>query len=186
MAVPRGVTGSATASLAPVEPDHVDHLLAQWAEERPELPTGALAVAARVARLHRFLARTSARALTAFGLTEGEGNVLAALRRAGPPYALTPTELYRSLLLSSGAMTNRVDRLQDRGYVSREDDPEDRRRVLVRLTDEGREVIDAAMDAHVAALEEAIAAALPDDERDRLVGLLRRTLEAFEADDRDL
>lgn len=166
-----------------MEPDHVDHLLTQWAGERPELPTGALAVAARIARLHRFLARTSAEALTDFGLTEGEGNVLAALRRAGPPYALTPTALYRSLLLSSGAMTNRVDRLQERGLVIREDDPTDRRRVLVRLTDEGRAVIEAAMDAHVAALEAAVGDALSDEDRDELVVLLRRTLQRFEADD---
>lgn len=170
-----------------MEPDHVDHLLAQWAEERPELPTGALAVAARVARLHRFLARTSSEALTGFGLTEGEGNVLAALRRAGPPYALTPTALYRSLLLSSGAMTNRVDRLEDRGYVVREDDPKDRRRVLVRLTDEGRKAIDDAMDAHVAALEDAVSAALPDAQsRNDLVDLLRQALGYFEAGDEDV
>lgn len=170
-----------------MESDHVDHLLAQWADERPELPTGALAVAARVARLHRFLVRTSAEAMTGFGLTEGEGNVLAALRRAGPPYALTPTDLYRSLLLSSGAMTNRVDRLQERGFVVREDDPSDRRRVLVRLTEDGREVIEAAMDAHVAALEGAIDAALPEaEDRDLLVGLLRRTLLHFEADAADV
>ena len=174
-------------SLGGVGTDHVDHLLAQWADERPELPTGALAVAARVARLHRFLARTSAEAMTGFGLTEGEGNVLAALRRAGPPYALTPTELYRSLLLSSGAMTNRVDRLQERGFVAREDDPSDRRRVLVRLTDEGREVIEAAMDAHVAALEAALGAALPDaEDRAAMVELLRRTLLHFEAETADV
>lgn len=170
-----------------MESDHVDHLLAQWAEERPELSTGALAVAARIARLHRFLARTSAEALTGHGLSEGEGNVLAALRRAGPPYALTPTELYRSLLLSSGAMTNRVDRLQERGLVAREDDPADRRRVLVRLTDEGRELIDAAMDAHVGALEAALTEALPaQEQRDELVGLLRRALGHFEEGSADV
>lgn len=164
----------------------MDQLLGQWADERPELSTDALAIAARIARLHRFLARTSADALTDFGLSEGEGNVLAALRRAGPPYALTPTELYRSLLLSSGAMTNRVDRLQERGHVVREDDPEDRRRVLVRLTEEGREAIDAAMDAHVAALGQAVGAALPDQEdREQLVELLRSMLSAMEAEQPD-
>lgn len=170
-----------------MESDHVDHLLAQWADERPELPTGALAIAARVARLHRFLVRSSAEAMTGFGLTEGEGNVLAALRRAGPPYALTPTELYRSLLLSSGAMTNRVDRLEERGFVEREDDPSDRRRILVRLTEEGRQVIEAAMDAHVAALEGALDVALPhEQDRATLVELLRQTLRHFEADSADV
>lgn len=169
-----------------METDHVDHLLAQWADERPELSTDALAVAARAARLHRFLARTSTQALTSFGLNEGEGNVLAALRRAGAPYALTPTELYRSLLLSSGAMTNRIDRLQEQGYVVREDDPADRRRVLVRLTDEGRELIDRAMDAHVTALETTLASALPDrGEQEELVALLRRLLVHLEADPPD-
>jgi DNA-binding MarR family transcriptional regulator len=164
----------------PSPSDHVDHLLAQWADERPEFDTSALSVAARVARLERFLHRTSRSALDGFGLNEGEGNVLAALRRAGPPFALTPTELYRSLLLSSGAMTNRIDRLEEAGYVVRDRDPDDRRRVLVRLTDAGRELIDDAMDAHVDALSDVLTSALDDTERAELVGLLRKALVHFE------
>lgn len=162
--------------------DHVDDLLAQWAEERPDFDTSALTVAARVARLSRYLVRVSREALDRFGINEGEGNVLAALRRAGPPYALTPTELYRSLLLSSGAMTNRIDRLEQRGLVARERDPADRRRILVRLTDAGRELIDAAMDGHVGALDEQLSEALGAREREELAHLLRRALLHFEAE----
>ena len=122
-------------------------------------------------------------ALDAFGVNEGEGNVLAALRRAGPPYALTPTELYRSLLLSSGAMTNRIDRLEEQGYVARERDPDDRRRILVRLTDAGKDLIDRAMDSHVGALERELAEALTPEQRQELAGLLRTALTHFESDD---
>lgn len=161
--------------------DHVDHLLAQWAEERPEFDTAALTVAARVARLSRYLVRVSRQALEDFGINEGEGNVLAALRRAGPPYALTPTDLYRSLLLSSGAMTNRIDRLEQQGFVARERDPADRRRILVRLTDAGRELIDAAMDGHVGALDDELRLALDPAEREELARLLRTALLHFEA-----
>lgn len=163
--------------------DHVDHLLEQWAAERPSLDTGPLSVAARVVRLEVFLARTSQQALAAHGVNEGEGNVLAALRRSGPPYALTPTDLYRSLLLSSGAMTNRVDRLEEAGLVARERDPADRRRILVRLTDAGRERIDDAMDAHVGALDGALSVALTTSERDQLARLLRKALLHFEQQD---
>jgi len=165
-----------------VRQDHVDHLLDQWARERPSFDTRALTVAARVARLSRYLVRVSQGAMEEFGLTEGEGNVLAALRRAGPPYALTPTELYRSMLLSSGAMTNRIDRLEEQGLVARDRDPDDRRRTQVRLTDAGGELIDTAMDRHVGALARELERALPDAEREQLAALLRTALLHFEAD----
>lgn len=175
------MTADVTPSTDPPPGDHVDELLAQWAEERPEFDTSALAIGARVARLSRFLIRVSQTALDHFGVNEGEGNVLAALRRSGPPYALTPTELYRSLLLSSGAMTNRIDRLEEQGYVVRERDADDRRRILVRLTDSGRELIDRAMDAHVSALAAELETALGPDERDDLADLLRQALAHFES-----
>jgi DNA-binding MarR family transcriptional regulator len=162
--------------------DHVDELTDQWARERPDLDTSALRLSARILRLERFLSRRIHSDLDAVGLSEGEVNVLAALRRAGPPYELTPTELYRGLLLSSGAMTNRIDRLQDAGLVHRIPDDDDRRRTRVALTERGRETIDDAMDAHLRGLE-GLLGFLGDEDRDALEDLLRRVLCHLEATD---
>ncbi len=159
--------------------DHVDHLVEQWARERPDLPTDALAVAARILRLQRFLDDRVDASLVSSGLNRGEMNVLATLRRAGPPHELTPTELYQGLLLSSGAMTNRIDHLEERGYVRRTPDHQDRRRIRVALTATGREVIDTAMEQHVADLEQHLGF-LDPDEHQQLTRLLRRMLLEFE------
>jgi DNA-binding MarR family transcriptional regulator len=161
--------------------DHVDDLTDQWARERPELDTSALRLGARVLRLERFVARRVRADLEAVGLHDGEVNVLAALRRSGPPYELTPTELYQSLLVSSGAMTNRIDRLEQAGYVRRIPDVADRRRTRVALTERGRETIDAAMDTHLEGLE-ALFAPLDEDERRQLEDLLRRLLARLESE----
>lgn len=161
--------------------DHVDHIVEQWARERPELATGALAISARILRLQRFLDERVDASLTSSGLNRGEMNVLATLRRAGPPHELTPTELYQGLLLSSGAMTNRIDHLEERGYVRRTPDHRDRRRIRVALTATGRELIDTAMEQHVADLEQHLGF-LDPDEHDQLTRLLRRVLVEFERD----
>lgn len=166
-----------------MDTDHVDAILGQWAEQRPDMDTRALAVSARIVRLERFLGRATSDVVSRWGLNEGELNVLAALRRAGPPFALTPTELYRGLLLSSGAMTNRIDRLEQQGLVERRRDEEDRRRVLVVLTEAGRAVIDETMDANVAILAGTIGG-LDDDDHDTLTALLRRLLVRLEAGER--
>jgi DNA-binding MarR family transcriptional regulator len=162
--------------------DHVDDLTEQWARERPELDTSALRLSARIIRLERFLARRIQSDLDAVGLNDGEVNVLAALRRAGPPYQLTPTELYRGLLLSSGAMTNRLDRLEEAGLVQRSPDDDDRRRTRVALTERGRETIDEAMDAHIRGLD-GLLGFLSDEDRDALESLLRRVLAHLEDDE---
>jgi DNA-binding MarR family transcriptional regulator len=167
-----------------MRPDHVDSIVEQWARERPELPTDALAIAARVLRLQRFLDERVDDSLRAFGLNRGEMNVLATLRRSGPPYELTPTELYQGLLLSSGAMTNRLDHLEARGYVQRLPDQEDRRRIRVSLTPSGRELIDRALDLHVTEMESHLGFLAPD-ERTQLASLLRRVLVEFEHDAAD-
>lgn len=164
--------------------DHVDRIVEQWARERPELDTSGLRIGARVLRLQRYLDQTVAQAVSPFELQVGELNVLATLRRSGPPYQLTPTELYRGLLVSSGAMTNRLDRLEASDLITRTVDPDDRRRVQVALTVRGREVIDRAMDAHVASLDRALAG-IDDPQRDALEGLLRSLLVPLERD-RDL
>jgi DNA-binding MarR family transcriptional regulator len=168
-----------------MEQDHVDELTRQWAERRPELDLTALGVAARVLRLQRILERQVTEHLRPFDLREGEVNVLAALRRSAPPHELTPTALYRSLLLSSGAMTNRLDRLEEAGHVQRLADPADGRRVLVRLTAQGRETIDAAMDAHTSGLARLFSV-LSDEERTGLEDQLRRLLSRLEPDLGDL
>jgi len=159
--------------------DHVDAIVEQWAAERPELATGALALAARILRLQRFLDDRVDASLVSTGLNRGELNVLATLRRAGPPHELTPTQLYQGLLLSSGAMTNRIDHLEERGYVRRTPDLEDRRRIRVALTAAGRELIDTAIEQHVTDLE-AHLGFLDADDQAQLTQLLRRILIEFE------
>jgi DNA-binding MarR family transcriptional regulator len=161
--------------------DHVDHLIEQWVDVRPELDTRALRISGRVVRLQRFLDRRVGEVLARFGVTEGEINVLATLRRAGPPNELTPTELYRGLLLSSSAMTNRLDRLEERGLVERIPDAADRRKVRVALTDAGRELVDEAMDVHTAHMSEELGM-LSEAEREALETLLRRVLVELERD----
>ncbi len=164
-----------------MELDHVDRLLGQWAGECPHLDTSALAVSARVSRLHRFFDLRLSELLDRYALHEGEANVLAALRRAGAPHQLTPTELSRSLLISSGAMTNRLDRLEERGLIERIPDAVDGRKVQVALTPAGRDVIDEAMVAHTTDLEELLGF-LDEEARAALAGLLRCILLAFERD----
>jgi DNA-binding MarR family transcriptional regulator len=164
-----------------MEPDHVDRLLGQWAGECPHLDVSALAVSARISRLHRFLDLRLTELLDRYSLHQGEANVLAALRRSGPPYQLTPTALSRSLLISSGAMTNRLDRLEERGLIERIPDREDGRKVQVALTPAGRDLIDEAMVTHTEDLEQVFAF-VDDDAREQLGGLLRSMLLAFERD----
>ncbi|MEX1162240.1 MAG: MarR family transcriptional regulator [Nitriliruptor sp.] len=174
--------GPSTSGATDDTGDHVDHLLAQWSRERPELDTSVLRLVARLVRLTRYMDRDLVDHLAPWGLKDGEQNVLAALRRAGPPYELTPTELYRSLLVSSGAMTNRLDRLEAAGLIVRTPDAHDRRRTRVGLTDRGRETIDAALDAHVEALS-ATFAGLDVAEADALEDALRGILRRLEARD---
>ncbi len=162
-----------------MDSDHVDRIVEQWAEQRPELDTSGLRVAARAIRLQRYLDQAVSDAVRPFGLQVGELNVLATLRRSGPPFQLTPTQLYRGLLLSSGAMTNRLDRLEANHLITRTVDPDDRRRVQVALTVRGREIIDQAMDAHVSRLDEVLAG-IDDEQRTALEDLLRTLLVRLE------
>jgi len=133
--------------------DRIDRLLGQWLAERPELDCSGLDVVARVQDVARLLRRSEDDALEALDLKMFEYDVLSALRRQGRPYQLPATQLARESMLSSGAMTNRIDGLEERGLVAREPDPQDRRGVLVHLTEAGRELVDRAIEArlHVAA-----------------------------------
>jgi DNA-binding MarR family transcriptional regulator len=157
------------------ETDEVQWILEQWAVERPDLDVSAMGVFGRLSRAARLLDRSLADTFESYGLNGGEFDVLAALRRSGEPYSLTPTELYRSMMLSSAAMTNRIDRLEQRGLVSREPDPEDRRGVRIRLTAEGLELIEEAVTAHVDG-EERLLATLNAEEREHLAALLAKLM----------
>jgi DNA-binding MarR family transcriptional regulator len=152
--------------------DTIDEILDQWSAERPELDTAALGVVIRVMTLNRRFAREAARALEALGLELFEYDVLSALRRQGQPFALPATALARETDLSAGAMTNRIDRLEERGLVERQADQADRRSVIVRLTRTGKKVIDDAIRVRLDAAEENLRQ-LDARERERLAGLLR-------------
>jgi DNA-binding MarR family transcriptional regulator len=159
--------------------DHVDHILEQWSHQRPDLDVSPMGIIGRMSRLSRFLEHSIAEVLARHGLNEPQFAVLAALRRAGPPHCLSPTDLYNSLLVSSGAMTNRLRRLEVAGLVKRMPDPHDGRGLLVALTPRGHRVVDEAVDAHTAN-EHRLLAALTASDRELLADLLRRLLLQFE------
>ena len=156
--------------------DTVDHVQEQWAAERPELDTSAFAVIGRVSRLSRLIDRRLIENFEAHGL-DGDWmfDVMMTLRRAGEPYELTAGELVRQTMVTTGAMTNRVDRLEARGYVKRIADPSDRRVVLVRLTPEGKEIVDETAVAHYR-LERELLQGLTSRQRDKLAATMRSLL----------
>ena len=155
--------------------DDIDAILDQWSEERPELDTAPLGIVIRVMTLSRLFSREAARALEPLGLELWEYDVLSALRRQGRPFALAATRLARQTGLSSGAMTNRIDRLEARGYVSRKPDAEDRRSVIVKLTAAGRKVIDKAIHQRLDVARESLGE-LKAGERRELADLLRKVV----------
>ena len=159
--------------------DEVDRLVAAWRRERPDLDVAPLEVLSRVTRLARHLDRARRQAFADHALLGWEFDVLSALRRAGPPYELSPGRLLTETFVTSGTMTHRVDKLAARGLVTRRPDLADRRGVLVRLTDEGRDTVDAAL-ADLLARERTLLALLTGPERERVAHLLRTVLQAFE------
>jgi DNA-binding MarR family transcriptional regulator len=159
--------------------DEVDRLVAAWRRERPDLDVGPLEVLSRVSRLARHLDRARRTAFETHALEPWEFDVLAALRRAGDPYQLSPGALITQTLVTSGTMTNRIDRLETRTLVERLKDPDDRRGVLVRLTPEGRTRVDAAL-ADLLDQERDILSGLDHRERDDLASLLRRLTLPFD------
>ncbi len=166
-----------------MEFDTVDEVLDQWSEERPELDTAALGVVIRVMSLYRSFLREATRALEPLGLEMWEYDVLSALRRHGEPFRLSASRLARETGLSTGAMTNRIDRLEDRGLVERQPHASDRRRVMVRLTRQGKKVIDEAigyrLDAAVESLRELTA-----KQQAQLAVLLRKAVLSSETETR--
>jgi len=160
--------------------DEVDELVEAWHRERADLDLAPVEVFSRVGRLARLLDKARREAFSAHRIETWEFDVLSALRRAGDPYELSPGQLIRQTLVTSGTMTNRVDRLERRGLVGRSTDPHDRRGVIVRLTPEGQEAVDAAM-ADLLDRERTLLAELSAPDREQLAAMLRRLLSPFEA-----
>lgn len=153
--------------------DEVDRIVADWSRERPDVDFSPLQILSRVGRLSKHLDRSRRAAFAASGLEAWEFDVLAALRRAGAPYQLSPKALLQQTLVSSGTMTNRIDRLVDRRLVERHGDPHDGRGVLVVMTATGRERVDAAISGLVA-VEGELLEGLSRADQDRLATLLRK------------
>lgn len=155
--------------------DEIDRIVAEWNRERPDLDVSPTHTLQRITRLSLLQGASFARVFARYGVSFGEYLVLAALRRAGPPYRMNPTALLNAVILSSGAMTNRLDRLEAMALVERLPDPADRRGRLVALTERGRELVDAAAVDHVEG-EQRLLSGLDADEREQLAGLLRKLL----------
>ncbi|UGQ12884.1 MarR family transcriptional regulator [Yinghuangia sp. ASG 101] len=155
--------------------DSVDWRLNQWRTERPDVDPSPMGVVARIQRACRLLERELRDNFAAHGLQLWEFDVLGTLRRSGPPYQLTAGQLVDSSMVTSGAITNRIDRLVARDLVTREVDPHNRRSVLITLTEAGRELIDTAVVDHVD-LEARLLAKLSARDQDHLAGLLRKLL----------
>jgi DNA-binding MarR family transcriptional regulator len=159
--------------------DAVDELVAEWRRERPDLDVSPLEVMSRVSRLARHLERARRDAFAAHRLEQWSFDVLAALRRSGAPYELAPRELLLRTLVTSGAMTNRIDRLEAEHLVERRPDPDDRRSVLVRLSTAGAVRVDACL-SQLLVHEHSILATLTVPQREALGDLLRRLLSPFD------
>jgi DNA-binding MarR family transcriptional regulator len=161
--------------------DRIDEIIAEWRRERPDLDPSAKEVVGRLVRLGDLCQRAYDEAFQPLGLSGADYGILAPLRRAGAPFELTPTELARRTLMTSGGMTSALDRLERRGLLGRRANPNDRRGSLVRLTSQGLELIDAAMAVH-ADVEHRLVDSLGDTERTRLASGLRRLLLAIDGE----
>ena len=155
--------------------DEVDELVQAWRRERTDLDLAPVEVFSRISRLARLLDRARRDAFTAHEIEPWEFDVLAALRRTGKPYRLSPGQLLRETMVTSGTMTNRIDRLSERGLVERSPDPHDRRGVLVGLTAAGKRAVDGAFETLLAS-ERELLAELSSAERRDLAGLLKRLM----------
>src|ERR1700675_2418712 len=158
-----------------MQDDLTDRVLGGWQGARPELEVGALQVTGRLSRIGPLLAKRQESVFGRFGLNRGEAGALSALRIAGPPHRLSPTRLARGLMLSSAGVTGRIDRLERRGLVRRLPDPDDRRGVIIELTDQGLEVVDAAV-AAIAISDRQLLERLDAEEIARLEAILRKLL----------
>jgi len=163
--------------IASMERDTVDRIVAQWQEVRPDIDSSPIEVIGRVSRLSRLVDRRLEENFARHDLASWMYDVLATLRRSGPPYELTAGDLVRQTMVTTGAITNRIDRLEHRGFVERAS-TDDRRKVIVRLTPAGLAMVDEVVHGHLA-LEQEILDALTPRQQAELVKLLRTTLLAL-------
>jgi DNA-binding MarR family transcriptional regulator len=161
----------------PREHDAVDRIIGQWEAVRPEIDSIPIGVIGRVSRLSRLVDRRLAENFSRHGIESWMYDVLATLRRSGEPFALTAGELVRQTMVTTGAITNRIDRLEQRGLVERAG-ADDRRKVIVRLTQQGVDLVDEVVVTHMATEREILAALSPRQQRE-LASLLRTTLIAL-------
>ena len=159
--------------------DMIDDLQKDWSDQRPDLNTESMGIVLRIQALAKILGEKTAQRLNEYDLQWWQYDVLSTLRRQGYPYRLAATELADSVMLTSGAMTNRIDRLEEAGLINRVADAEDRRRVLVELTSNGLKLIEDAAETRFQSAAEAIAC-LDDRQKSQLSDLLRTVLLAQE------
>ncbi len=172
-------TATPAVAAAAATTDSIEGLLAEWQRERPDLDPWPFAIFGRIWRLSANLLGDVEKWLAPVGLSFESFSVIVTLRRSGPPYQLNPTTLYRESLLSSGAITNRIDRVEAEGLVKRLPDPKDRRGTIVRLTAKGRALADRAIKLHFEALAEELSG-INRAERDQLARLLSKLLLSVE------
>ncbi|MFS2180286.1 MarR family winged helix-turn-helix transcriptional regulator [Rhizobium pisi] len=159
--------------------DHVDRLQRQWARELPDLDTQPMTILGRAYRLSNLVRPSIEATFADFGLDRGEFDVIATLRRSGPPYRLTPTDMYSALMISSGGLTHRLDRLEKAGLIRRERSPRDGRSVLVALTEAGAALAEKAIRTDMAS-EASFLQGLDARERETLAALLRKLIGGIE------
>jgi DNA-binding MarR family transcriptional regulator len=164
--------------LSDVPSDAVDAITAQWAAVRPDLETVPMAVYGRIYRIARAMGERMDKEYAKFGIGRGEFDVIATLRRSGEPYTLSPRQLSATLMLTTGGMTGRLDKLEKAGLLRRSPDPTDRRGLRVTLTAKGLDLVDESVTAGLAAQTEVLASALDADEAGQLSMLLRKLLAA--------
>ncbi|MFE2095840.1 MarR family winged helix-turn-helix transcriptional regulator [Streptomyces sp. NPDC059468] len=155
--------------------DPVDAIIDQWSAVRPDLDTKAMEVFGRIYRLSRAMGDRMEKAYAPYGIGRGEFDVLATLRRSGEPFTLSPRQLSATLMLTTGGMTGRLDKLERAGLLRRSPDPHDRRGLQVTLTEKGLDVIDQAVGAGLA-VQTAALSSLDTEQADQLAGLLRELL----------
>jgi len=159
--------------------DPVDAIVEQWAAVRPDLDTAAMEVFGRIFRLSRAMGDRMEKAYVPYGISRGEFDVLATLRRAGEPYTLSPRELSATLMLTTGGMTGRLDKLERAGLLRRSPDPHDRRGLQVTLTEKGLTLIDEAVGSGLTTQTAALSGLTPEQST-QLADLLRKLLTSTE------
>jgi len=144
--------------------DDIDKIRAQWAAERPDIDTAPMALIGRLLRVASHLSREMEKTFAEHGLTGASFDVLATLLRSGPPYALSPGQLLATMMITSGTMTNRIDQLEKAGLVERTQNDEDKRSVIIALTEKGRKIIDEAVTQHVATQARLISVLITEEQ----------------------